>query len=108
MAVSAELYLSRNPAMMKQFKQLGYPSYFPTILGVFKIIGVAALLAPRRGLLKEWAYAGFSFTFLGATASHLAQGQEKEAAGPLVSLAVLAASYLTRPPERKALEAPSV
>lgn len=106
MAASAELYLTRNRKMMGQFKALGYPDYFPTILGVFKLLGVAALLAPRRGLLKEWAYAGFSFTFLGAAGSHLAERQEAEAAAPLVSLGILAASYLTRPPERRALGTP--
>lgn len=108
MAASAEMYLTRNPRMMKNFNALGYPDYFPTILGVFKTLGVAALLIPGRGLLKEWAYAGFTFTFLGAAGSHLAKGKEEEAAAPLVSLAVLAASYLTRPAERKTVEAPQV
>jgi uncharacterized membrane protein len=40
---------------------LGYPSYFVTILGVSKILGVTALLIPKFPLLKEWAYAGFFF-----------------------------------------------
>ena len=108
MALSAELYLTRNPPMMKQFKKLGYPAYFPTVLGAFKLLGVAALLAPGQKLLKEWAYAGFAFTFLGAAASHVANDQEKESVAPVVSLLVLAASYLTRSPERRALEAPHV
>ena len=107
MASSAELYLTRNRRMIRQFEALGYPGYFPTILGVAKLLGVAALLAPRRGLLKEWAYAGFTFTFLGAAASHVAQDKEQEAVAPLVSLGMLAASYLTRPPERRVIEAPS-
>ena len=104
MAASAELYLTRNPKMMSQFKKLGYPGYFPTILGVFKLLGVAVLLLPRRGLLKEWAYAGFSFTFLGAAASHFAKEQDKEVVAPLVSLAMLAASYLARPADRRAVD----
>ena len=70
---------------------------------MFKVLGAGALLAPRMGLVKEWAYAGFGFTFLGAAASHLAVGKEKEAVSPLVTLLVLAASYVTRPPERKVL-----
>ena len=106
MAASAELYFSRNRAMMKNFRALGYPDYFPTILGTFKVLGILALLTPGRRLLKEWAYAGFTFTFLGAAASHAAKGEDKEAVAPLGSLAVLAASYLTRPPERKIPEAP--
>ncbi len=108
MALSAELYLTRNAKMMAQFKKLGYPDYFPNILGAFKLLGVAALLSPGRVLLKEWAYAGFSFTFLGASASHLAKRHEKEAVAPMVSLAILAASYLTRPPDREAAESPRV
>ena len=106
MAFSAELYLTRNPKMMGQFKKLGYPAYFPTVLGVFKLLGVAALLTPRRGLLKEWAYAGFTFTFLGAAASHVAQDKDEEAIAPVLSLLVLAASYLTRPADRRAPAAP--
>ena len=108
MALSAELYLTRNPKMMAQFKKLDYPEYFPIILGVFKLLGAAALLSPGRGLLKEWAYAGFSFTLLGASASHLAKRQEKEAMAPLVSLAILAASYLLRPRDRQTAESPRV
>jgi hypothetical protein len=38
---------------------LGYPIYFLTILGIWKILGVGALLIPKFSLLKEWAYAGF-------------------------------------------------
>lgn len=106
MAASAEMYLTRNPQMMRRFKALGYPAYFPTILGVFKVLGVAALLLPGGRLLKEWAYAGFAFTFLGAAGSHAAKEQEKEVAAPLISLAVLVASYLTRPPERRTVQAP--
>jgi hypothetical protein len=34
---------------------LGYPVYFLTIIGVWKILGVVALLIPRYPLLKEWA-----------------------------------------------------
>ena len=40
---------------------LGYPIYLLTILGVWKILGVVAVLIPKFPLLKEWAYAGFFF-----------------------------------------------
>ena len=40
---------------------LGYPVYFLTILGIWKILGVVAVLIPKFPLLKEWAYAGFFF-----------------------------------------------
>src|SRR5438445_3454278 len=53
---------------------LGYPIYFLTILGVWKILGVVALLIPKFPLLKEWAYAGFFFAMSGAVFSHIAWG----------------------------------
>jgi hypothetical protein len=40
---------------------LGYPIYLLTILGIWKLLGVAGLLIPKFPLLKEWAYAGFFF-----------------------------------------------
>jgi hypothetical protein len=39
---------------------LGYPVYFLTILGIWKILGVVALLVPKFPLLKEWTYAGIA------------------------------------------------
>ena len=44
---------------------LGYPVYFLTILGTWKILGVIAILVLRFKLLKEWAYAGFFFAMTG-------------------------------------------
>src|SRR5256714_6499857 len=53
---------------------LGYPVYFLTILGIWKILGVVAVLIPKFPLLKEWAYAGFFFVMSGAVFSHIASG----------------------------------
>src|SRR5215467_7644662 len=53
---------------------LGYPVYLLTLLAVWKILGVIALLIPRFPLLKEWAYAGFFFIMSGAIFSHFATG----------------------------------
>ena len=47
-------------------------SIFSTILGIWKILGVVALLIPKYPLLKEWAYAGFFFIMSGAIVSHIA------------------------------------
>src|SRR5690349_15103005 len=55
-------------------KLLGYPVYFLTIIGIWKILGVVALIMPRTPLLKEWAYAGFVFLTTGALYSHIASG----------------------------------
>ncbi|MBY0414245.1 MAG: DoxX family protein, partial [Bdellovibrionales bacterium] len=44
--------------------------------------------------LKEWAYAGFAFDFLGATASHALAGDSANALFPLLFFTALISSYL--------------
>jgi hypothetical protein len=51
---------------------LGYPIYFITIFGIWKILGVVAVLIPKFPLAKEWVYAGFFFAMSGAVFSHIA------------------------------------
>ena len=81
---------------------LGYPAYFAPILGVWKLLGVAAVLAPGFPLLKEWAYAGFFFTLSGAAVSHLLAGDPPGATVPaLVLLLLTTGSYLLRPARRR-------
>jgi len=53
---------------------LGYPVYLNIILGVAKVLGVFAILQTKFKTLKEWAYAGFAFDFIGASASFLLNG----------------------------------
>jgi len=89
--------------------ELGYPTYFMTIIGTWKLLGVAALLAPRQPLLKEWAYAGFAFNLAGATASHVFSGDPLGVfARPAIILAIGAASYLLRPAERRLASSPTL
>jgi hypothetical protein len=103
-ALSGSAFLDLT--MPEEFKaqlvgHLGYPAYFPPILGVWKVLGVVALLAPGFGRLKEWAYAGFVFNLTGAIASHLAIGDGVGGAlPPAVLLTLLTASYVLRPPSR--------
>src|SRR5262245_53403890 len=76
---------------------LGYPPYFSTMLGIWKLLA-AALLAPRRPLLKEWAYAGLFFDFSAAIVSHAAVGDGVVSfIGPIVSIAALFGSWYLRP-----------
>ena len=82
--------------------QLGYPVYFLTILGVWKVLGVIALLTPKFPLLKEWAYAGFFFLTTGAIFSHSASGNSINEIFPSLLLLVLTAvSWCFRPASRK-------
>jgi uncharacterized membrane protein YphA (DoxX/SURF4 family) len=81
--------------------QLGYPVYLLTILGVWKLLGAIALLAPRFPRLKEWAYAGTFFETTGAAASHAVRGGDPGAVIWLLAFAVLiVASWVLRPPSR--------
>ena len=54
--------------------QLGYPLYFLSIIGVWKIAGGIALLFPGFPRLQLWAYIGIFFDFTGAAASSLSVG----------------------------------
>lgn len=82
--------------------QLGYPVYFLTLLGTWKILGVVAILAPRFPLVKEWAYAGFFFAMSGAVFSHVASGDSfSEIFPPLLSLVLIVVSWYFRPADRK-------
>src|SRR5215472_7578850 len=81
---------------------LGYPIYFLTILGVWKTLGVVAVLIPKFPLLKEWAYAGFFFAMSGAAFSHIAVGDPtKELVPSLLLLTLSVVSWYFRLVDRK-------
>lgn len=84
------------------FTNLGYPTYLMTLLGIWKILGVIAMLLPRFPLLKEWAYAGFFFAMSGAVISHLIVGDELITLfGPMLLIALTVVSWYYRPASRK-------
>ncbi|HYG19169.1 MAG TPA: DoxX family protein [Ohtaekwangia sp.] len=88
------------------FAALGYPLYFMTILGTWKILGVIAILIPKYPLLKEWSYAGFFFAMSGAVVSHLALGHPAiDLFGPLLLLVLTVVSWYFRPAERRTIPA---
>ena len=81
---------------------LGYPLYFLTLLGVWKLLGVVAVLIPKFPLLKEWAYAGFFFAMTGAVFSHVAGGDgPAEFFGPVLLIVLTSVSWYFRPADRK-------
>jgi DoxX-like family len=82
--------------------QLGYPVYFLTLLGVWKILGVVTVLIPKFPLLKEWTYAGFFFAMSGAIFSHIASGNSVNEIFPSLLLLILTVvSWYFRPADRK-------
>ena len=83
---------------------LGYPVYLLTILGIWKFLGVVAVLIPKFPLLKEWAYAGFFFVMSGAIFSHIALGDPlKEILPSLLLLILTLVSWFFRPADRKVI-----
>ena len=88
---------------------LGYPVSFLTILGVWKILGVIAILAPKFPRLKEWAYAGFFFAMTGAVYAHIASGDSAKELFPASLLVILTVvSWYFRPPNRKIISVNSL
>ena len=81
---------------------LGYPAYLLTLLGIWKILGVVAVLIPKFPLLKEWAYAGFFFAMSGAIYSHIAVGDSLREIFPAsLLLVMIVMSWYLRPADRK-------
>jgi uncharacterized membrane protein YphA (DoxX/SURF4 family) len=94
MSLSGVANLVRPERVTDMIHHLGYPDYFPTMLGAAELLGVVALALPGTRRLKEWAYAGFTFDLLAALASHSAVHDGiAEKAGVLAVLLVLAGSY---------------
>jgi len=105
MLVSGLQQIFHAKEMAGMVAHLGYPAYFMDIIGVWKILGVIAILIPGFKLVKEWAYAGFFFTMTGALVSHLAIGDDglKEIIGPLMQTVFIILSWYFRPADRKVI-----
>lgn len=82
--------------MVAAFQHLGFPSYFRVELGIAKILGVIVILVPGNILLKEWAYAGFTITFMSAFIAHMSSGDPASVVvAPIIALILLITSYAT-------------
>ena len=80
--------------MTQTVVDLGYPVYFMKILGVAKLLGIAAIVTGVSPTLKEWAYAGFTIDVVSAFASHLSAGDSlKIALIPAAFFVVQLTSY---------------
>ncbi len=89
------------PEALEAFRGLGYPDYFATILGVWKVAGAVVILLPRMPLVKEWAYAGIAFDLTGGSASLAFNGDPvPNILVPLVLMGLLVASWMFRPAGR--------
>ena len=98
--MAAFAYLSGSPQAMQGFAHIGYPQQLRIILGVDKPLAGIVLLIPGVLRLKEWAYAGLTFAWICAFIAHHIAKDGAEAFAPLLLLALLVISYVTRPSNR--------
>jgi len=86
--------ITKQQAGVDVLNHLGYPIYLMPFMGYLKVLGVIALLQTKFNTIKEWAFAGFAFIFVGAAVSRAAMG---DSAGmivmPVVVLGVLFLTY---------------
>lgn len=94
-------YISGGPQAVQGFAHVGYPQQLRMLLGIAKLLGAITLLVPGLPLLKEWAYAGFTFAWIAAVIAHYLAKDGPIAYMPLVLLVLLAISYLTRSESRR-------
>ena len=93
--------LARVPQTVDGIVHLGFPVYFVTLIGFWKVLGGTAILLPGFPRLKEWAYAGIFFNMTGAAVSHAASRDAAWHVFVTLLLAVLAVvSWAFRPPSR--------
>jgi len=92
--------------VIQGFKPLGYPNYFISLIGVWKVLGVIAILIPKFPLLKEWAYAGMFFAMTGAVVSHIASNDiHPQIIAPALLAIFTVLSWYLRPADRKIVSA---
>ena len=104
MVATGVVQLIKLPEEVNMMEDLGYPLYVLTLLGIWKLLGVVAVLVPKFPLLKEWAYVGFFFAMSGAVFSHIAHGDQAITLfGPVLLLMLTTISWYFRPAERKVI-----
>ncbi|MGH2667401.1 DoxX family protein [Flavobacterium sp.] len=88
-------FTSQTELAKQGISHLQYPVYFGNALVVFKVLGALALIIPQAPkLVKEWAYAGFSFVLLFASISHFSvDGLGFQGILPLIFFGILLISY---------------
>ena len=94
-------YLTTAPAAVENFRHVGYPQQLRVLLGIAKLAGAIVLVVPRLPILKEWAYAGFTFTWIAAAVAHYLAGDGALSLIPVALIGLLAVSYVTRPTDRR-------
>ena len=85
--------ITRQQAGVDVFMHLGYPLYLLPAFGAAKVLAAVAILQTKFRTAKEWAFAGWAFTCVGAFVSRAAVGDSAELIYPVVFVAVAAVPY---------------
>jgi hypothetical protein len=86
--------VTKQEAGQEVMRHLGYPMYVLVIFGIAKLLGAVAIIQTKYSTIKEWAYAGFAFNFIGAFASRVFVGDSfMEVLFPILMLGVLSVPY---------------
>ena len=94
LVIAGILYFT-DASVSEGFAHLGFPDHLRLELGVAKLIAAVVILLPMvPQRLKEWAYAGLGITFVSAFVAHSAVDGPATGIAPLVSLVLLAVSYI--------------
>ena len=67
--------LTLNETVVHSLDILQMPTYLLYLLGILKILGIITIWLSPIEWLMEWAYAGFTFDFLGAIFGFIATRQ---------------------------------
>lgn len=95
-------YLTGSEQVVAGFTRSGYPQHLRIVLGIAKPVAAVVLLLPALPLLKEWAYAGVTITWVMAFISAYLSGEGIQVwVMPVGFLALLVVSYVTRPAGRR-------
>jgi hypothetical protein len=109
MLLFALSYLTGNEQVVSGFTKSGYPQHLRIILGLAKPTAAIVLLLPGLALLKEWAYAGVTFTWVMASIAAYASGESAQIwSMPVALLVLLIVSYVTRPASRRLMPSRAV
>ena len=88
---SAGMYFFKTEMIRGFFESFGHPTYLVIPLAILKVFGVVMLLWRGIPWLTEWAYAGFFFNVILATAAHYTAGDN--ITQTLLTLIMLLLSY---------------
>ena len=94
-------YLTSAPVAIERFAHVGYPQQLRVLLGIAKLAAAIVLVLPRLPTLKEWAYAGLTFTWVAATVAHYLAGDGALSLLPVALIGILAVSYVARSADRR-------